>query len=264
MPALESSSSCRPGTDKGAREREQKALVSHLPSGGAQHEGPAEASAPRRVGRATLDALDALEAQKKPEELVCTRFGVPLCRMHFECLLPDRWLTDEIVNCFLRLVQDRHGSVWCPSSFFWPKLEAGGHAAVKRWSKRASIDWTRLEAVLVPLHLYNNHWCLCAAELHARRIVYFDSMPYEPPQSLLSSLCSFLALESPQFQPPGSWELLHHTATPMQRNDSDCGVFTCAIAARYAAGVPLEFETTPGAVSRLRLELAEAVVRGYL
>ncbi|OLQ02933.1 hypothetical protein AK812_SmicGene14169 [Symbiodinium microadriaticum] len=42
-----------------------------------------------------------------------------------------------VVNCYMKLLQEcSEGQIWCANTFFWNKLEAGGHAAVQRWTRR--------------------------------------------------------------------------------------------------------------------------------
>ena len=77
----------------------------------------------------------------------------------------------KVINFYLSLVME-----WCSgeaaalkvysfSTFFFPKLhggggQAGGHAAVKRWTK--SVDLFLYNVVLVPLHL-GVHWAMAVS-----------------------------------------------------------------------------------------------------
>jgi len=203
--------------------------------------------------------LDERLAGKTPEEVICTQFGVALTRRHFSCFLPNKWFTDEVVNCYLRLVQERHAGCWCPNSFFWPTLENHGPNAVLRWARRAAVDWTSLKAVLVPLHLFQNHWALCVVDLRAHALYYYDSLSYKPVSSLVPSIQEFLCASGL----PGDWPLLKQSV-PQQRNNSDCGVFTCAFASRFASEVPIDFETSQSAVNKLREEQASALYHGRI
>lgn len=83
----------------------------------------------------------------------------------------------EVVNAYLRLVQERSGGTcWCLNSFFWPQLRQGGHAAVRRWASRAGVDVKTLEVLLVPMNVGGNHWAIGGADLGAGALFYLDSL----------------------------------------------------------------------------------------
>lgn len=74
----------------------------------------------------------------------------------------------QVINFYLNLVmarteQDVGGrKVYCFSTFFFPKLHSGGHAAVRRWTK--SVDLFLNDIILIPLHL-GVHWSLAVSQL---------------------------------------------------------------------------------------------------
>ena len=47
--------------------------------------------------------------------------------------------------------------VYAFNTFFYPKLMSGGHAAVRRWTRK--VDVFSFDYILVPVHL-GVHWCL--------------------------------------------------------------------------------------------------------
>merc|ERR1712118_184283 len=107
--------------------------------------------------------------------------------------LPDRWLNDEVINCYLRLIQERSGNrCWCPGSFFWLKLEKEGHAGVQRWARRAKVDVSSLQAILLAIHREGTHWGLGVLDLQGRALRYFDSLGIAPPLSLAARLNEYL------------------------------------------------------------------------
>lgn len=221
-----------------------------------------------------VDALDALRASDFPGEVLCIRFGAEMTRRHLACLLPDEWLNDEVVNCYLRLVQERsEGRCWCPNSFFWPKLQEGGHPAVQRWARRAGLDdsaYGRLEMILLPLNVGGSHWALGVVDFRRRGLLYLDSLGLDPPGGFWAKMTEYLEAEGQRCSLEslkGPWPLLHPEAAeavPRQRNGSDCGVFACLYAERAAARAPVAFETAPVAVAALRRAIAGAILRGAL
>lgn len=72
----------------------------------------------------------------------------------------------QVINFYLNLVMARAEQeaggrkVYCFSTFFFPKLRSGGHAAVRRWTK--AVDLFLYDVVLVPLHL-GVHWSLAVS-----------------------------------------------------------------------------------------------------
>lgn len=78
----------------------------------------------------------------------------------------------KVMNFYLSLIMERSSGeagrlkVYSFSTFFFPKLrgggggQAGGHAAVKRWTK--AVDLFTFDLILVPLHL-GVHWALAVS-----------------------------------------------------------------------------------------------------
>lgn len=72
----------------------------------------------------------------------------------------------QVINFYLNLVMGRaeqeagRRKVYCFSTFFFPKLHGGGHAAVRRWTK--AVDLFLYEIILIPLHL-GVHWSLAVS-----------------------------------------------------------------------------------------------------
>eukprot|EP00931_Biecheleriopsis_adriatica_P120837 TRINITY_DN95938_c0_g1_i1.p1 TRINITY_DN95938_c0_g1~~TRINITY_DN95938_c0_g1_i1.p1 ORF type:complete len:336 (+),score=83.24 TRINITY_DN95938_c0_g1_i1:81-1088(+) len=219
------------------------------------------------------DALHKQLLESRPDEVLCTRFGAELTRRHLSCLQPEEWLNDEVVNCYMRLLQEEsEGRLWCPNTFFWPKLKDGGYSAVQRWSRRASIDLANVEAIIVPLHLDGCHWALAVVHIAERRLAYFDSLGLPPPEALQPRLAEFMQGEASSNAASslhaGPWKINRpkHVAqeVSLQQNGSDCGVFMLAYAECIAAARPLCFETSPEVIVDKRRTVALAVLTGSL
>lgn len=208
------------------------------------------------------DALDQTRASQHPEQVLCCQFGVDLRRKDLVRLAPEVWLNDEVINCYFRILQSRGMlKCYCPSSFFWPKLEAGGHTAVQRWAKRAGVCVQELDAMLLPLHLHGDHWSLGVVDFRQRGFHYYDPLNYEPPRNLVVCLNEFIEGECQA----GPWELIPCShRLPRQRNMADCGIFTCAYAERFSAGAPVSFPNDEMSINRMRRAVAAAVLRGRL
>ena len=75
--------------------------------------------------------------------------------------------------------QGKLPKVYACTTFFYPKLKDGGHASVKRWTKK--VDIFDHAIILVPVHLpapppYSDHWCLATIDMQRKVISYYDSM----------------------------------------------------------------------------------------
>mmetsp|Transcript_4925 Transcript_4925/g.8777 ORF Transcript_4925/g.8777 Transcript_4925/m.8777 type:complete len:271 (+) Transcript_4925:59-871(+) len=205
--------------------------------------------------------VEELILKTPDEEVLCVRFGAELTGRHLSCLMPEAWLNDEVVNAYLRILSEENkGQIWCPNSFFWPKLRDNGYSAVQRWTKRASIELASLRVVLVPLHL-TSHWALGVIDLVQHELLYLDSLGLAPPELLESRLTEFLEREVDLAIAP--WTLRVEDA-PRQRNTSDCGLFMLLYAECFAASRPLEFATSAKAIRRKRQEIALAILKGKL
>jgi len=214
--------------------------------------------------RLLADGLDEKLLQQRPDEVLCTRFGAELTRRHLSCLLPDQWLNDEVVNCYMKLLQEcSEGQIWCANTFFWNKLEAGGHAAVQRWTRRAAVNVAELRAILVPLHLEGCHWSLAMVHIPRRTISYFDSLSLPVPSLLGQRLTEFMAAEVASF-PGRRLDLQVDNRLPQQENSSDCGIFMLVYAERLVMDLPIGLDTFMSGIEEKRLSIALAILEGRL
>jgi len=103
--------------------------------------------------------------------------GIEIRNQDLVTLKGLNWLNDNIINFYMSMVVARAGpdnslpSVYAFSTFFYPKLETGGHSAVARWTKK--VDLFSYDLVLVPVHL-GIHWCLASIDLKKMAINYYD------------------------------------------------------------------------------------------
>eukprot|EP00746_Dinoflagellata_sp_MGD_P032773 gnl/MRDRNA2_/MRDRNA2_17810_c0_seq1.p1 gnl/MRDRNA2_/MRDRNA2_17810_c0~~gnl/MRDRNA2_/MRDRNA2_17810_c0_seq1.p1 ORF type:complete len:385 (-),score=39.68 gnl/MRDRNA2_/MRDRNA2_17810_c0_seq1:65-1219(-) len=193
----------------------------------------------RKAEEAAAHLKNWLFSGSLQEVLSTTEAGNPLTRNCLRCLLPGYWLNDEVINHFFSCLQKQsHGRIWCPNSFFWPKLNSEGPQSVRRWAPRAQVDIAALNAVLVPIHLAERqHWALAAVEVQEGKVHYCDSLGLKPPGKLESRFREYLRSATGSWGASRSWSLVEQT-TPllMQGNCSDCGVFACMYAERLASG----------------------------
>ncbi|MED6244681.1 hypothetical protein ATANTOWER_020934 [Ataeniobius toweri] len=131
-----------------------------------------------------VEVSEAL-AQRDPNLVLSTAFKLRITQRDLSTLQEGGWLNDEVINFYLSLIMERRSSdsgrlkVYTFNTFFYPKLrggaggQAGGHVAVKRWTK--AVDLFMFDLILVPLHL-GVHWALAVIDLKLKTVKSYDSM----------------------------------------------------------------------------------------
>lgn len=102
----------------------------------------------------------------------------------YACHVTTFVFSTKVMNFYLSLIMERSSveagrlKVYSFSTFFFPKLrgggggQAGGHAAVKRWTK--AVDLFTFDLILVPLHL-GVHWALAVS--HFGSTSFWHTLP---------------------------------------------------------------------------------------
>ncbi|XP_070776495.1 sentrin-specific protease 2 isoform X2 [Enoplosus armatus] len=194
-------------------------------------------------------------AQSDPNRVLSAAFKLRITQRDLATLQEGGWLNDEVINFYLSLVMERCPGeaaglkVYSFSTFFFPKLwgggggQAGGHTAVKRWTK--AVDLFLYDFILVPLHL-GVHWAMAVIDFKSKTVKSYDSMGQRH-----DDICSLLLLylkeehraKKGRELDSAKWTVgsLRATEIPQQKNGSDCGVFACKYADYIAKGRPLSF-----------------------
>ena len=74
-------------------------------------------------------------------------------------------LFSQVINFYMDMLmergeQDGFSKTYTFNTFFYPKLIQGGHAAVRRWTRK--VDIFSHQYLVIPVHL-GVHWCLCVS-----------------------------------------------------------------------------------------------------
>ncbi|KAI5613711.1 sentrin-specific protease 2 [Silurus asotus] len=202
-----------------------------------------------RVTKEMQQEVSAALAQRDPDLVLSSAFKLRITQRDLATLQEGSWLNDEVINFYLNLVmaraeQDAGGrQVYCFSTFFFPKLHGGGHAAVRRWTK--AVDLFLYDIILIPLHL-GVHWSLAVVDLRVKSVRSYDSMGQRH-----DDICNLILMymkEEYEVKKGKDLEILKWTVTslratevPQQKNGSDCGVFVCKYADYIARGRPFTF-----------------------
>lgn len=189
--------------------------------------------------------------------------------------LPDieKWLKDEVVNAYLKLVAESSRNSFAQdvlflNSFFLGKLvELGpGDGQIARWVQKAmrTQDKNEFRRVVLPVHINANHWLVLAADFQQKVVYSIDSLDSNPGTRLTErmALVGWAKYWTVNFPPPGlvSSSRNHWTdeylPVPQQQNRFDCGVFACANMALWSHKKRLEFSQTDAGPFRLRIAYA--------
>jgi Ulp1 family protease len=197
-------------------------------------------------------------------EEICTLNNIPITFDTFNCLKPNTWLNDQIINFYFELLQkedeelcrinpERKPSLFL-NSFFIQKLLGIDHNVfsynqVMRWfvttcKERFGEDGFTVfdfEKIFVPVNISNTHWTLLVLYRDLREIKYFDSglgIKFRPtwnPDLYLKALLKWYSLEA-RYKLEGEdngpvkfrmvdWKLTAVTNGLLQPNGSDCGAY---------------------------------------
>ncbi|KAL6264523.1 hypothetical protein P5V15_004630 [Pogonomyrmex californicus] len=205
---------------------------------------------------------------RPPGEVLTEGFGLRITRKDIYTLADLNWLNDEVINFYMNLLiargtsSDKYPKVHAMNTFFYPKLLSGGHASLKRWTRK--VDIFAQDLMVVPIHL-DIHWCMSIVDFRDKSIIYYDSMGGNNPKCL-AALKQYLQDESldKKKQPydMSDWKLQSAKNIPQQMNGSDCGVFSCMFAEYVCANKKITF--TQDDMPYFRNKMVYEILKGKL
>ncbi|KAL6519824.1 hypothetical protein OROMI_032718 [Orobanche minor] len=174
-----------------------------------------------------------------------------------QCLKPQAWLNDEVINLYLELLKEREKRepgkfLKCHffNTFFYKKLIGGrggyNFQSVRRWTTQRKLGYNLLECdkIFVPIHK-EVHWCLAIINNKEEKFQYLDSLRGCDDQ-VLNVLAKYFVDEVKdkcgEDINAGSWVQELVTELPEQENGFDCGVFMIKYADFYSRDVGLCFK----------------------
>uniref|UniRef100_A0A3Q0SIL1 SUMO specific peptidase 2 n=1 Tax=Amphilophus citrinellus TaxID=61819 RepID=A0A3Q0SIL1_AMPCI len=220
-----------------------------LPDTYSAHTRHSEEDIPRLTKEMAAEVSGAL-AQSDPNRVLSAAFKLRITQRDLATLQEGSWLNDEVMNFYFSLIMERGSGeggqlkVYSFSTFFFPKLRAGGHAAVKRWTK--AVDLFAFDLILVPLHL-GIHWAMAVIDFRSKTVKSYDSMGQrhdDISRLLLLYLKEEQKVKKGRELDCAKWTVgsMKASEIPQQKNGSDCGVFACKYADYIARGRPLTFK----------------------
>ena len=230
----------------------------------------------RKLNRAQCELVENTWSSGSGEDVLVDKFKVALKRKKFRCLRDGTWLNDEVINFYMKILQEYADTsdnisqtVFVNNSFFFSKLcrERGGYnfKNVRRWTRKVSIF--DKDVVFVPINQGNTHWTSAAIFIKEKTIRYYDSMAGNGIAEL-RTLRKYLVdewqdkkerhkLDESTKPVPEDWKLeVTGRSVPQQHNGCDCGVFTCAFAHCVCLGLPFDFSQSKMANFRRHIGLS--------
>ena len=148
----------------------------------------------------TLPNLTAMEAAivdealgtDDPYKILADYQNIPISGRDMATLRPRKWLNDEVINYFLKLLERRDASALeatrprCHffSTNFYTKLAetpAGyKYELVARWTRKKDVFSKDL--IIVPIHRHGNHWTLAVINMKQKRFEYMRSTSSTSPR----------------------------------------------------------------------------------
>jgi sentrin-specific protease 1 len=133
--------------------------------------------------------------------------NIDVTRGMMQCLSPEVWLNDEVINVYMELLKEREQReperfLKCHffNTFFYNKLykdkRSYDYKAVRRWTTQKKLGYSLSECdkILVPIH-QDIHWCLAVINIRDKRLEYLDSLKGED-DSVLDVLAKYIADEA--------------------------------------------------------------------
>ena len=187
-------------------------------------------------------------------KVLVERFKIAMTVKKIVCLENGEWLNDEVMNFYLKLIQERSDKAGCMNihihnTFFFSKLtenDSYQYGNVRRWTRK--IDLFEKDVVIIPVNYENIHWALAVAYMKSKHLVVLDSRKNSSRcMSTLKCLRKYFLdeyLDKKKIKDPKgeeSWSFVSIKSIPRQKNNYDCGVFTCVYALCVASGIGLNF-----------------------
>lgn len=202
------------------------------------------------------------------------KFNIPVTYKTLQCLRDGEWLSDEVVNFYFSLIQEKSVSegkkIFCWNSFFYSKLTSSGYNGVRNWTNRRNIDLfdlNQVEVVLIPVHVVD-HWALGVVDMKDKSTTYLDSLGSDSIE-FHSIARSYLQAEFAEKHKGKAMDWSQWSrrpppkSLPLQTNGSDCGVFICMYALAIASGYDLN-AVNDGRVPVMRRRIAYSMAKGRI
>jgi len=150
------------------------------------------------------------------------------------------------------------------------------YAPVKRWDKGIDLGYEPLATskLMFPIHVRNNHWVLCAVDVHAHTVTMYDSLKScgnedhaYTHDKLMGNVLSYVLDRAARTKPvtvlpPASDWKREVADVPQQENGNDCGVYALSFLLIHSTRSSVASYTFSDHIPALRKALAAWLVTG--
>uniref|UniRef100_A0A1I7RYL9 ULP_PROTEASE domain-containing protein n=1 Tax=Bursaphelenchus xylophilus TaxID=6326 RepID=A0A1I7RYL9_BURXY len=175
--------------------------------------------------------------------------GVSLKKADIYTLRIGELLNDEVIYAYLQLIKKRSEEVqglpkvYCFNTFFYPAYFEGGYTKVARWTKNVNIF--EYDLVFVPI-FHGEHWSLLIWDFRNKCKIYLDSLEVPEGEDIRTLATIYFNMTDKYLKDeaksrgkdPREVKKLKKIVVnrPIQRNETDCGVYVCLFAEYVARG----------------------------
>ncbi|CAM9271486.1 unnamed protein product [Chrysoparadoxa australica] len=201
-----------------------------------------------------VELLESAWCAADYKEVMAECAGDSVSRRSCCTLMPGCWVNDEVINFYLRFLLAKNRArptgpgTSCPrcaifTSYFYSQLSDNGrgyrYANVHRFTRKAKLDISKVDRLLVPINEGQSHWTLAVVNFKRKCFQYYDSMGGTCQQAY-EDIVRYVDEEYRDKHAKGcdisGWPVHWLQDIPMQANSVDCGVFMMLFAARVSEG----------------------------
>ncbi|MBL97327.1 MAG: hypothetical protein CMF52_05870 [Legionellales bacterium] len=162
------------------------------------------------------------------------------------------WLDDTILNRYRELINntcaEKKINAYVLNTQFYTKLQKNGIDSIKKQlqktdKKTDENSFRNKGQLLIPINVYENHWCCGVIDFKNKVIFCYDSLEMYSGQVTYEKFYITMidCLKTMGWITPDEWERGVDIIDPKQTNGVDCGVFLSQFMKYYSVGKPLHF-----------------------
>ena len=222
--------------------------------------------------------IEAILGMKTSDDVAVDKFNIVMTVAKLQCLLPETYLNDEVINFYMCMLQQRDDELHMGNptilkshffnSFFFAKLverQQYNYLRVKRWTKK--FDVFKRDKIFIPVNKSNAHWVMVVVFIQKKEIHHYDSMNGTGQGILLCVLRWLLDecwVRKGQVLDRYAWKLFDEEPNvPQQHNGFDCGMFSIMCAKVLSNNLPIN-SYKQHHMPENRLKVGKSILQGHI
>lgn len=193
----------------------------------------------------------ALDPKSDQDEVIVAIEDHKLKRKDLKCLRPTKWLTCDIINAYVGLLERRAKTIVKPKCFFLPThfylvLTSPAYNFNAALAYLKGIELWSYELIIIPIYR-PKHWVLVVVDLTLRQLHLLDPLvsKEQAPEDMANVarfLHDFAMLRSRPYLLPMEWPFIVRDDIPAQPDNHNCGVYVIIYMERISKGSTLEVD----------------------